>query len=188
MLTSKTDWAAPERLCNLWTSERISKFPVAVDCFLACCCTAVAYCSLVYLITSSAGKTIRRRISGRSGNNKLERKWKEAIVPQFEVLPWHLSGGTEQTHEQPQPRQPVTEPRFKSGICNIRSRNATHWTRPFCFDLFLDLPTHCSVKWDVQVKVNPTLCWLSTTPWRRMEEWRYRDTYVYYNVTPYFGF
>jgi hypothetical protein len=35
-------------------------------------------------------------------NNEFERKWKEAVVAQFKVPSRHLSGGTEEKHENPQ--------------------------------------------------------------------------------------
>jgi hypothetical protein len=35
-------------------------------------------------------------------NNELERMWKEKVMACFEILSWHLPGGTEETHEKPQ--------------------------------------------------------------------------------------
>jgi hypothetical protein len=36
---------------------------------------------------------------GRLANNELERMWKEVIMAQFEILSWHLHGGTERNRE-----------------------------------------------------------------------------------------
>jgi hypothetical protein len=33
-------------------------------------------------------------------NNELERIWKEAAIIKFEILPRHLPGGTEESHEK----------------------------------------------------------------------------------------
>jgi hypothetical protein len=35
-------------------------------------------------------------------NNELERIWKDATVAFFKALFWHLPGGTEETHKDPQ--------------------------------------------------------------------------------------
>jgi hypothetical protein len=40
--------------------------------------------------------------NGRLVNNELERMWKEGDVVYFEILYKHLSGGSEENHEQPQ--------------------------------------------------------------------------------------
>jgi hypothetical protein len=36
--------------------------------------------------------------------DKLENSWKEVVVAQYKALSQHLSGGTEENHEQPQSR------------------------------------------------------------------------------------
>jgi hypothetical protein len=43
--------------------------------------------------------------------DELERIWKEAVLALFKVLSRHLSGGTEENHEEP-----VRKASFRAGI------------------------------------------------------------------------
>jgi hypothetical protein len=34
-------------------------------------------------------------------SNEFEQMWKEVVMEKVEVVPWHLPGGTEETHKNP---------------------------------------------------------------------------------------
>jgi hypothetical protein len=57
--------------------------------------------------------------------------WKEAGMVQFKVLSRHMSGGTEENHENPQSEQQVSGPRFEPETLWIWSRSANHSTATF---------------------------------------------------------
>jgi hypothetical protein len=57
--------------------------------------------------------------------------WTDALgsnLRYFSLLSQHMSGATEENHEGHQSIQPVSRPKFVSGISRIRSGCATHYT------------------------------------------------------------
>jgi hypothetical protein len=50
-------------------------------------------------------------MTGRLKNNELKRIRKEVVMVKFNVLSWHLHGGTEENHTKLQSEQLVSGPR-----------------------------------------------------------------------------
>jgi hypothetical protein len=69
-------------------------------------------------------------MTGLFVNNELERVLKESIASQFEVIT-HLPVGTEEIYETFQSCEPVSRPRFETGISRYRSRFVTYSTTVF---------------------------------------------------------